>query len=387
MKAKLLGRAMCVASALISFIPSARASVLAYESSFSNFGIVDLTTGQFTFLGNAGQTLAGLGNYGGNLYAGINTGSNFYQVNPGDGSLSFIGNSGTAIVATGSTTAGVYELGFDDNLYSVNLTNGALTLIGNTGIPLNSPVGMSANGPNLYINSQSNLYLMNLTTGAASLVGSTSPTQFGTMVYIDGVYYAGTATDSPYKVVTFDPNTAAVLTSQDSNSGIFWGLAPVVTPLPGALPLFATGLGALGLLGWRRKRKLLPTCFFVVAGCSGGFGTMDRVMRSWEGAPLDAVIAQWGYPDQEQTVAGHKIYRWFYTKTFNVPATTSTTVNTVGRTSYINSTTSGGGTVRGDCVRTLEVDQQNIITKWEWKGNNCPFADILEYSNWERKSR
>ena len=31
--------------------------------------------------------------------------------------------------------------------------------------------------------------------------------------------------------------------------------APIATPLPGALPLFATGLGALGLLGWRRKRK------------------------------------------------------------------------------------------------------------------------------------
>jgi len=27
------------------------------------------------------------------------------------------------------------------------------------------------------------------------------------------------------------------------------------TPIPGALPLFATGLGALGLLTWRRKRK------------------------------------------------------------------------------------------------------------------------------------
>ena len=29
----------------------------------------------------------------------------------------------------------------------------------------------------------------------------------------------------------------------------------VATPLPAALPLFATGLGVLGLLGWRRKRK------------------------------------------------------------------------------------------------------------------------------------
>ena len=30
---------------------------------------------------------------------------------------------------------------------------------------------------------------------------------------------------------------------------------PAETPLPAGLPLFATGLGALGLLGWRRRRK------------------------------------------------------------------------------------------------------------------------------------
>jgi hypothetical protein len=31
------------------------------------------------------------------------------------------------------------------------------------------------------------------------------------------------------------------------------------TALPAALPLFATGLGALGLFGWRRKRKVIAT--------------------------------------------------------------------------------------------------------------------------------
>lgn len=32
-------------------------------------------------------------------------------------------------------------------------------------------------------------------------------------------------------------------------------LSTSAVPLPAALPLFATGLGAFGLLGWRRKRK------------------------------------------------------------------------------------------------------------------------------------
>ena len=33
----------------------------------------------------------------------------------------------------------------------------------------------------------------------------------------------------------------------------------MTTPLPMAFSLFATGLGALGLLGWRGKRKRLLT--------------------------------------------------------------------------------------------------------------------------------
>jgi hypothetical protein len=33
------------------------------------------------------------------------------------------------------------------------------------------------------------------------------------------------------------------------------GAGTSAVPLPAALPLFATGLVGLGLLGWRRKRK------------------------------------------------------------------------------------------------------------------------------------
>jgi hypothetical protein len=59
-------------------------------------------------------------------------------------------------------------------------------------------------------------------------------------------------------------NSAGIARLVISNTGggieidhVQYGLlaVPGEVPLPAALPLFATGLGALGLLGWRRKRK------------------------------------------------------------------------------------------------------------------------------------
>jgi hypothetical protein len=51
--------------------------------------------------------------------------------------------------------------------------------------------------------------------------------------------------------VTMDTNTI----SNDCTSSGFSGGPNGITPIPAALPLFAGGLGALGLLGWCRKRK------------------------------------------------------------------------------------------------------------------------------------
>ena len=50
------------------------------------------------------------------------------------------------------------------------------------------------------------------------------------------------------------PNTLYFTDGIDGEThGLFGAIE--ATPLPAALPLFATGLGVMGLLGWRRKRK------------------------------------------------------------------------------------------------------------------------------------
>jgi uncharacterized protein (TIGR03118 family) len=45
--------------------------------------------------------------------------------------------------------------------------------------------------------------------------------------------------------------------SFDETGGLFGQISPTAgeTPIPATLPLFATGIGGLGLLGWRRRRK------------------------------------------------------------------------------------------------------------------------------------
>jgi hypothetical protein len=51
------------------------------------------------------------------------------------------------------------------------------------------------------------------------------------------------------QLLSGEPPTSAGLTVDQLR------VESTIAPLPAALPLFATGLGALGLLGWRRKRK------------------------------------------------------------------------------------------------------------------------------------
>jgi hypothetical protein len=56
-----------------------------------------------------------------------------------------------------------------------------------------------------------------------------------------------------------DPVVCSSSCAQDASNGLggtfYVGQFTEVTPLPAALPLFVSGLGAMGLVGWRRRRK------------------------------------------------------------------------------------------------------------------------------------
>jgi hypothetical protein len=74
--------------------------------------------------------------------------------------------------------------------------------------------------------------------------------------------FASTCTDTLFDLVTFvvSSGTIGSVELTDAGAAFEYGLPttsdpPAATPLPAALPLFATGIGGLGLLGWRRKRK------------------------------------------------------------------------------------------------------------------------------------
>src|SRR5437588_7434143 len=113
------------------------ADVLAYEATGpgNEFGVIDLTAGVFTPLSNMGLRLAGLGSYGGVIYGGDYHGKTLYSINTSTGVLTAIGtgNIGNNYLLFGSTSSGLYGIGWNDVLYSINPATGAATEIGSTG--------------------------------------------------------------------------------------------------------------------------------------------------------------------------------------------------------------------------------------------------------------
>jgi hypothetical protein len=115
------------------------------------------------------------------------------------------------------------------------------------------------------------------TITSTGLTGCSSACTVSQFTYNLGTSFVASA-GTEYFISIWDPitlNTSFVWGGSAANTGsVYWngtswasiGLSDnqaftlsnvSAVPLPATLPLFATGLGALGLLGWRRKRKAL----------------------------------------------------------------------------------------------------------------------------------
>jgi hypothetical protein len=82
---------------------------------------------------------------------------------------------------------------------------------------------------------------------------------------VAGQYVIAIGDPPSYDTIVVFPN---LYDYENSISPLFIAdVALEATPLPAALPLFASGLGALGFFGWRRKRKnAVPSVRFEFAG-------------------------------------------------------------------------------------------------------------------------
>ena len=121
----------------------------------------------------------------------------------------------------------------------------------------------------------------------------------------------------------------------------------------------------------------------ISAHAFGVDSTMSVVMDSWMGCHIDRVIDRWGYPNEERNVAGHKLYVWKTERTVTSDeySTTKAHKDKKGRTYYTTSTY-GGETEVYTSERILEVDENNVVIKGRWSGNDLPFTFMGKAKEW-----
>ncbi len=169
-----------------------------------------------------------------------------------DGTGRLIGDTGSNATTTTYDTQG--------QLVSVTGSGGTTNYIYNTTGQLSETTGPAGTTTYAY-DSLGRLVSETGSGGTTSFTYNTTGQLFettgpaGTTTYaFDPLGQLDSVTD-PVGVTVLIYNNGFASPASESDPGMITFVDTVVTPTPAALPLFATGLGALGLFGWRRKRK------------------------------------------------------------------------------------------------------------------------------------
>lgn len=169
------------------------------------------------------------------------------------------------ITAGGSSTLNLkLDLLADSGYRDAQFTGGSATLFSGDGTSISFDIG---SGGVLRDFSHSFSYADPGTYAASFLVNATYTQLYDAYVYLYTISYVVAIGHNacgwwcPQKVKTGHKPAYGWKTYSDFSKSKLKGKAyvevsaPVVTPIPAALPLFASGLGAMGLVAWRNRRK------------------------------------------------------------------------------------------------------------------------------------
>lgn len=235
MKAKFLG----VAAALVTFgyVSQASAAVFTFYDTQAAFNAASSTTllDDFSFPPGSGHIVYGVEQIGGHGTSSITRNGVTYSDVSGTDDLLILapGDYWNFGANVGTTTDYVMTTDYDEHIQAMFSTT--YTAVGLTAY-------FNGLGPGT-------LTVFGIGGSVIGLLDFPSTGDDPATGLADRGYLGFTST-APITGFQWDTTDGGILNTGFSNLSV--GEA---TPLPAAFPLFATGLGAMGLFGWRRKRK------------------------------------------------------------------------------------------------------------------------------------
>jgi len=145
---------------------------------------------------------------------------------------------------------GVYAQSFSGD--GDDTTYGSFTPTSESTVDFTNPPTITiSDGTFLETFGQGTLFGVSSGSGTASGHGTATVT-------LDLIFKGGTGlfAGDTGEVTLTETITSTSPTTETISDGSYAGTLITTTPLPAALPLFAAGLGAIGLFGWRRKRQV-----------------------------------------------------------------------------------------------------------------------------------
>lgn len=99
------------------------------------------------------------------------------------------------------------------------------------------------------------------------------------------------------------------------------------------------------------RTRLQSIAAVVILAATAGCATrqLTEGLTSLKGQPVSVAFTKLGYPTSEQTIAGHKVYVW--------------------STDHFGPDLSGPGLAEYNCKIRVIITDQNIISTWDWEGN------------------